>query len=340
MIKGPWQAKTESGIDFQAEAAGMQKPDIQDVIAALKQGAKLEASAVGATVIYGLSSLPRQELKAVESTWIKLPSTYKHKVLQALNEASEANFELCYREIALLSVEDESSLPRAAAVDLLWEEDSAETMRLFLKMARDDAASHVRARALIGLGKFILLGEYGEIPAALALEAQELAIRLHCDANETVEVRRHALEALANSNHPDASRLIREAYEQGGHLLKTSALFAMGRTCDRQWQDILLTELESSDNELVYEAVRACGEIQLESSLDSISELALGDDREIQLMSVWALGEIGGKRAFEILSDLAEQADDDELADVTDEALDAASFSLSGPAFDFHFDDR
>lgn len=324
-----------SGIDFQAEAAGLQKPDIQDVAAALKQGAKSAASAVGAPVVYGLSGLSRQNLKVAEATWVELPATYKHKVLRALNEASEASFELRYREIGLLGVKDESGLVRAAAVDLLWEEDSAETMRLFLKMARDDAASHVRARALIGLGKFILLGEYGEIPAALALEAQELAIRLHGDANETVEVRRRSLEALANSDHPDASHLIRQAYQQGSHLFKISALFAMGRTCDRQWQDILLTELESSDNELVYEAVRACGEIQLESSLDRIRELAHGDDREIQLMAVWALGEIGGQRAFKILSDLAEQAEDEELADAADEALDAASFSLSGPALDF-----
>ena len=328
-----------SEMDFQAESAGMQKPEIQDVIAALKQGAQSAASTVSASVVYGLSDLSRQNVKALEPIWLKLSPTCKHKVLQALNEASETSFELRYREIALLNVKDESSLVRAAAVDLLWEEDSTETMQLFLNIARDDPASHVKVRALIGLGKFILLGEYGEIPAALALKAQQLALQLHSSPNESMEVRRRALEALANSNHPDTSHLIRAAYQQDNHRFKASALFAMGRTCDAQWQDILLEELEGSDNELVYEAVRACGEIQLESSLDSISKLALGDDREIQLMSIWALGEIGGKRAFEILSSLEEPAEDEELADMIDEALDAASFSLSGPVFDFHLDD-
>lgn len=313
----------------------MPKPDMPTVIAALKQGERLAASVVSAAVVYGLSDRRRQDIKMLEPMWLKLSSTYKHKVLRALNEASEASFELSYREIALFSVEDGSSLARAAAVDLLWEDHSIETMQLFLKLAQDDPASYVKARALIGLGRFILLGEYGEIPAALALKAQQLAIELHRSPDESIEVRRRALEALANSNHPDADHLIRAAYWQGNHLLKAGALFAMGRTCDAQWQDILLDELEGSDNELVYEAVRACGEIQLESSLDSISALAFSDDREIQLMSIWALGEIGGKRAFEILSGLEEQAEDEELADMIDEALDAASFSLSGPVFDF-----
>ena len=328
-----------SATDFQAESPRLQKPDLPAVAAALKQGACSAASVVSATVVYGLSDLSRQDIKTFEPTWLKLSSTYRHKILQALNEASETSFELSYREIALFNVKDESSLVRAVAVHLLWEDHSTQTMQLFLKIAQDDPASHVKARALIGLGKFILLGEYGEIPAALALKAQQLAIQLHSSPDESIEVRRHALEALANSNHPDTDHLIRAAYQQGNHLLKASALFAMGRTCDAQWQDILLEELEGSDNELVYEAVRACGEIQLESSLDSISELAFSDDREIQLMSIWALGEIGGKRAFEILSGLEEPVEDEELADMIDEALDAASFSLSGPVFDFHLDD-
>ncbi len=328
-----------SDMDFPAEPPGLKKPDIQEVMAALNQEAHSAAGAVGASVVYGLSDLSSQDIKTLEPTWLKLPATRRHKVLQALNEASETSFELSYREIALLSVKDESSLVRAAAIDLLWEDSSIETMQLFLNSARNDAASHVKVRALVGLGKFILLGEYGEIPAALALEAQRLALELHRSPNEPLEVRRHALEALANSNHPEADPLIRAAYQQDSHLFKASALYAMGRTCNAKWQEILLEELESHDSELVYEAVRACGEIQLESSLDGISQLAHSDDREIQLMSIWALGEIGGRQAFEILSGLEEHAEDAEMADMIDEALGAASFSLTGPMLDFSRDD-
>lgn len=315
-------------------SAGPQKMPIQELVAALDQEAHSDADL--APLIEGLSDLSPQNIQALKPTWRRLSPTYKHKILQALHEASETQFELNCRAIALLSIEDESGLVRAAALDLLQEEDSAETMRLFLNTARDDPDAYVKTRALTGLGKFILLGEYGEIPAPLAQEAQQLTLQLHRSPHESAEVRRQALEALANSNHPAVSQLIRAAYQQDDHLSKASALSAMGRTCDAQWQDILIEELANSDSQLVCEALRACGEIQLESSLESISQLTFSDDCEIQLMAVWALGEIGGRRAFKMLSSLAEQVEDEEIEDVIDEALEAASFSLGGPMLDFH----
>lgn len=314
--------------------AAPQKLSIQELVAALDQEAHSDADL--APLIEGLSDLSPQDIQALEPTWRRLSAAYKHKILQALHEASETKFELNCRAIALLSVEDESGLVRAAALDLLQEEDSAETMKLFLNIARDDPDAYVKTRALTGLGNFILLGEYGEIPAPLAQEAQQLALQLHRSPHESAEVRRQALEALANSNHPAVSQLIWNAYQQDDHLSKASALSAMGRTCDAQWQDILIEELANSDSQLVCEALRACGEIQLESSLESISQLAFSDDCEIQLMAVWALGEIGGRRAFEMLSSLAEQIEDEEMEDSIDEALEAASFSLGGPMLDFH----
>ena len=311
-----------------------QKLPIQEVVAALDQEAHSDVDL--APLMDGLSDLSPQDIQALESTWRRLSSAYKHKILQALHEASETKFELNCRAIARLSVGDESGLVRAAALDLLREEDSAETMQLFLNIARGDPDAYVKARALTGLGKFILLGEYGEIPAPLAQEAQRLALQLHHSPHESAEVRRQALEALANSNHPAVSQLIQAAYQQDDHLSKASALSAMGRTCDAQWQDILIEELAGSDSQLVCEALRACGEIQLESSLESISQLAFSDDCEIQLMAVWALGEIGGGQAFKMLSSLAEQVEDEEMEDIIDEALEAASFSLGGPMLDFH----
>ena len=107
-------------------------------------------------------------------------------------------------------------------------------------------------------------------------------MRIHSDRGQPLEVRRRALEALSNSSHPAVERLIRAAYADGNHDLKISALFAMGRTCSKVWRDLLLEELDSADNELVYEAVTACGQIQLGESAHKIGQLASSEDREIQ----------------------------------------------------------
>lgn len=328
-----------SEIDFQSESTGYQKPKFDDVLKKLQAEGKDSESIISPDVLYGLSDISPEQLQILQGVWTTLSSSYKHKLIEALTEASEADFELVYHEIASIGMKDESSLVRAAAIDLMWEDESTESMRLLMNIVEQDESPNVKARALVALGKYILLGEYEEIPESLAVEAQELAIQFHKSMAQPLEVRRRALEALSNSSHAEKDKLIRDAYHSSEHLLKVSAVFAMGRTCDDKWQDILLDELDSSDNEIVYEAVRACGEIQLSSSIRQLGELLLGDDREIQVMAIWSLGEIGGQHALDILYQLQETVEDEELAEIIDEAVDVASFSLTGAMFDFDLDD-
>lgn len=329
-----------SEIDFQSESTGYQKPKFDDVLLQLQSEGQDSESIISPEILYGLSDITPEEVQGFKGVWTGLSSPYKHKLLAALTEASEADFELIYRNIAFIGIKDESSLVRAAAIDLMWEDETTETMQLLLNIIEQDESPNVRARALVALGKFILLGEYEEIPASLAVEAQELAIRLHKSTAQPLEVRRRALEALSNSSNKAKDKLIRDAYHSSEHLLKVSSVFAMGRTCDDKWEEILLDELDSSDNEMVYEAVRACGEIQLSASVRQLGELILGDDREIQVMAIWSLGEIGGKHAMDILSSLQEHVDDEDLLEIVDEALDVASFSMTGAMFDFDIDDE
>ena len=317
---------------FDEDAAGLPipAPSLEDLSRALQAESSAAGTVVSSDVVYGLSDLTREALKAIEPVWQALSAVAKHRVLRALNEASEAMFELSYREIGLLGLEDESGLVRSRAIELLWTDESADTMRKLMRLADADAVAAVRANALEQLGRFILLGEYGDIAAELATKAQALTYRLHTDPAQPLEVRRRALEALANSSHPAVSDLIRAAYTDGNHELGLGAIFAMGRTCSRQWQDLLLLELDSGDSERVYEAIRACGEIPLSAAFGRIAEFTRSDDPELQMIAVWSLGEIGGRRAIEVLSRLEEFAADDEaLSAAIDEALDAAGFSLS-----------
>lgn len=328
-----------SEIDFQTDFTSDNKPSIGDVVTRMAQEDKHDSSIVSGTVSQGLSDLSKEDLKTLNELWNQISPSYKHKVLQALVHASENNFEYDYKEVGLMGLSDDSPMVRSAAIDLLWEDESVDIMRTLIRLINHDDSSHVKAQALIGLSRFILLGEYGEISAELANEAQQLALKLHTDLSQPMEVRRRALEALSNSSHQDKDKLIRSAYQSDDHLLKVSSIFAMGRTCDDKWQDFLLDELDSDDHELVYEAVRACGEIQLESSVRQLKELLLSEDREIQTMSIWALGEIGGKDAVDTLSSLQEAIEDEELLEIIEEAIDVASFSFMGSSFDFDFDE-
>ena len=316
-----------------------EKPAIDDVRLALRKVDSAPERAVAATVVYGLSDLSASERSAVEVEWVQLTTEARRRVLRSLIEASEAMFEMNYREIALLGLDDEDDLSRVAAIELLWTDETVETMRRLVSLAAEDPDSMVRAAALKELGRFILLGEYGDIPVEAAKAAQDLTLKIHTDRSEPLENRRRALEALSNSSHPNVERLIREAYADGNHDLKISALFAMGRTCSKVWRDILLDELDSADSEVVFEAVTACGQIQLGESVRRVGELVTSEDREIQLAAIWALGEIGGNHAFEILTSLEETVEDEETAALVDEALDTAGFARSFAALGLDFDE-
>lgn len=322
------------------DEAPFEKPAIDDVRRALRQLEGAPGRAIAATIVYGLSDVSASERRALEPDWARLSPESRLRVLRSLLEASEAMFEMNYREIALIGLDDAYGSARAAAIELLWTDETEETLRRLISLAADDEDAVVRAVALKELGRYILLGGYGDIPEDAAKTAQELALRIHSDRGQPLEVRRRALEALSNSSHPDVERLIRAAYIDGNHDLKISALFAMGRTCSKVWRDVLMEELDSADNELVYEAVTACGQIQLGESARRIAQLATSEDREIQLAAIWALGEIGGKIAFEILTRLEELIEDDEAAAVLDVALDTAGFSRTFAALGLDLDEE
>ena len=324
--------------EYPLQDAGYKKPDIPEVVAALQSESSAENFVPASTVVYGLSDLSEEAVDQLAPIWSSLPTIYRHRLLRHLVETSESVFELDYDAIAALSLDDENSLIRSAGVDLLWTDETPGTMRRLMDMARKDRSLEVRAGALVGLARFILLGEYGDIPSLDAKDAQELAIGLYQDLNQPIEVRCRALEAVANSSNPIVDMLIAEAYADGNHLLNVSAVYAMGRTCNKKWEDQVLEELDSSDNQLVYEAVQSCGLLQLEDSVRTVGEMVLADDREIQLMAIWSLGEIGGKVAFEILCGLEETVDDQEMKEAVEDAVDAASFSLTMSTLDLEFD--
>ena len=325
--------------DFDLESGELarEKPSLIEVMAALGDGATSESFALAPTIVYGLSDLSPTDIQGLAPLWNELPGAYKARAMRQLLEASEADFELSFGEIARLSLEDQSSLARAAAVDLLWTEDSSHTLQLLMRRIRQDESAAVRAGALIALARFILLGEYEDIPAEDAQAARQLALDIYADEREPPQVRCRALEAIGNSSHPELEDLIREAYDMGSREMKRSAIVAMGRSCSRVWQEILLEELDGADEEIVFEAAQACGQIQLDASVGKLRGLCYSEDREIQVIAIWALGEIGGRRAFRALSDLDEELDDAALQEALDDALDAAGFSLSMSSLDLAY---
>ncbi len=311
--------------EYHDEVIQRPQPTLNETLQALKAG---EAGTPNAAIFYGLSGLTMADLAAVRPIWSTINADYRRKILRRMVDVSEANVEMDYHSIGTLGLSDADPGVREAAIEVLWEDESLEVMSRLIDMALHDVSADVRAAAASALGRYILLGELGNLPENETVRAQDAVVSLLFNADESVVVRRRALEAIANSSHEVVEQAINDAYHSPERAMRVSALFAMGRSCDdERWSTIVLKEIESTDPEMRFEAARAAGELELAAAVPLLARLTESNDREIKEIAIWSLGEIGGKKAMKVLNRLADQAEaaDDDLLSAIEDAMGNAS---------------
>lgn len=319
-----------------------QPSSLEDALTALRT--ESESNVLPSAVVYRLSDLEGEDLTAFKATWAELAVEQRRRIVNFLGELAEINYDLSFDSAAKVFFEDVDPEVRATAIDLTWYDVSEPTFHLLMKLADDDMAV-VRAAAISALGRFIYHGELEEFNQALAEKAQDLALNRYQDVNEDVDVRRRSLEAIAHCGHPRVPEMIEESYQGDEPMLRVSAVFAMGASCDNQWENNVRDELDSEMPEMQFEAVRAAGELRLTHAVPRLIELAQSDDYEIQIMAIWSLGEIGTNEARRGLENMAEALDemdeeDETLIMAVEEALEMASLVSGMPFTMFDFDDE
>lgn len=313
---------------------------IQEAIAALRDS---EASdgAFNDTILYGLSRLSQEDIDVLAPYWATLDVAFRQLLLSELGEASMLSYEADYTALAHFALRDPEPEVRAEAIDLHWHDVSLNFMAELMQFAQNDSSELVRASALRALGPIILAGELEDLPIEQTNQAQLFAERVYRNADEPLEVRRAALEALANSSNDNVNPAIEAAYASEDDRLKISAVTAMGKSCDSRWSDIVLDELDNRDDEMRLQAVQAAGEIQIEDAIPRLGRLCEDDDPDIAEAAVIALGEIGGPSAVRILTHLLDQAvaaEDEGAVELLEDAISSASIG-DGPLTLLNLDD-
>ena len=313
-----------------------------DQVVTLLSTSEPDAQAIPHPVRAALANLSPDELTVLASGWKNLDTDRRQAILEALIEESEDRFDLDYNEIGHFALNDPAPSVRQRAIDLLWIDESPYLMRRLKEVAQADDAAEVRATAVSALGHFVLLGEYEEIDPSEASHLVDMLNSIWFDEAEEWLVRRRALESLGNSSVPGVHEIIADAYDSTDPEVRASAVFAMGRTCDRdRWGETVRRELSSTDDMIRYEAVRAAGEIELRQSATTLNNMALNDNGEIRKAAIWSLGEIGGPQAQRYLSAIAEIVEetsgDTELAELILEAIENATLPSS---LDLDYDDE
>lgn len=288
-------------------------------------------------VVHKLSSLLADEFAAFAQIWPGLSAERRQAIISQMVEISEADIEVDFSQTFILGLDDPNDQVRAHSIEGLWENEDHSLIRPLIRLLHDDPSAIVRESAAVSLGRFALLAELGKLQPHFAnLIWDTLWNTIHAPKEE-LDVCRRAVESIAYFSKQQVLNIIEQAYNHEDPRMRASAVYAMGRSADDRWENIVLDELDSNDDEMRYEAVRACGALQLDSSVLQLSQLVADLDPEVKQMAAWALGQIGSAEARRVLEICCEQGDE-ALQEAAEDALaemDLLHGSLDFSMFDF-----
>lgn len=270
-----------------------------------------------------------------KNIWQKVDANRKASFLEDLEELAESDTIVSFDELAKFALSDAEPRVRETALHLLWECEDRKLIPTYLNMMEKDPDPMVRASAASALGLFAYEGELEEIPTEILTNIEDHLLEVEMGRDEPI-VRRRALESLGYSSRPEVPGLIREAYHSPDKEWQASALFAMGRSADESWEKEILDRLNAQEPEVELEAVKAAGQLELQSArepllakLDHYDEL----DEEVRLSTAWSLSQIGGEDVREVLEKLMEAIQDDEEAEYIEMAVENLAFTEDLPGF-------
>lgn len=289
--------------------------------------------------LYIFSKMDQESLTLFTEIWPTITVDRRRSILENMVEISEINFEVDFDPVFLIALGDDDAKVRAGAINGLWENENPDLIEPLLHLLHTDETALVRATAAIALGRFLYMSEIEELDPVRVEPVKGALLATIYQAGEDIDVRRRAVEAIAFLSEPGINEIIETAYYDENEKMRVSAIFAMGRNADKSWRPRVLAELDNDNNEIRFEAARACGELEIsEAAPKLIALIDEADDAEVQEISIWALGRIGGQTAREALEACTE-SENEALALAAEESLE--ELSLFTDALDmFDFDDE
>ena len=210
----------------------------------------------------------------------------------------DADYTSLYREL----LSDPSPEVRKLCLSAFWDSGGEEDLAGILEVARNDPDAGVRAQACSTLGIFVYEGAMlEELPAEQYEDLRGFLMGRAQDEAEDIDVRRYSLESLGFDGEGEIEEMLGWAYKQEDPRWKASAVFAMGRAGRPSWTPHIVDALDAEDRMVKIAAVKAASEGYCEEATPKLRNLALSDDPDIQLESIWALGRTGGPGALETL---------------------------------------
>jgi HEAT repeat protein len=286
-----------------------------------------ESKVFPARYLHRLSDLIPEETHQLEKLWPSVSPRRRTALLEDLEQLGEADDLLSFEEVCRIALKDELPAVRRLAIQILRAYEMPNLIPAFLTMLERDSSPEVRATAAAAMGGFVYMGEIEEIPARILRKIEDCLLRVTTGSDDE-HVRRRALEALGFSSRDEVIPLIEKAYTMKDADWQISALYAMGRSADTRWRSQVLARLDDSRPAVRAEAAGAAGELEIKEAVKPLLKLLRDEDDDVRAAAIWSLSQIGGERVAEALEALLEKTEDEDEAELIEDALDNLAFTV------------
>lgn len=272
--------------------------------------------------LLSFSDLSREDAALVRREWPTVPADRRIAVVRALTGLVDGEFAWHFGRLLRIALDDAEAEVRRMAIDGLWTDEDTEVDLVgpLIRLAQTDPDTRVRAAAARALGTYVLLGELEELDTAVGLRAEDALMAVYLNEGEDERVRSRALEGLAYSSEIGVRQLIEDAYYSPDEEMRVSSLVAMGRSADVRWRGLARAELGNPAVAMRAAAAHACGDLEAKAAVDELVELVADEQPEVKFAAIFALGQIGGKTARDVLEAIRLSDDPEEVA-AADDAL-------------------
>ncbi len=276
--------------------------------------------------LHRLSDLEPEDVSILAETWPKVSLRRRKALLEDLEERHMADDLMWFEEVGRLALKDKDPSVRTRAISILREYELVDLLPTFIEMSQHDPNADVRAGAAAALATYIYMGEVEDISASKLKKVEECLLSLN-SGSDTKLVRRRALEALGFSSRKEVNDLIKDAYASNDVDWQITALFAMGRSANSRWKQLVLKKLNHTHPGVRAEAAGAAGELEITEAVPILLELLEDPDLDVRMASIWSLSQVGGTGVREALERLSETTANDEEASQIDSALENLDFT-------------
>ena len=292
-----------------------------------------ENSPFPARYLHHFSDLAPIERDLLQKIWSQVSLRRRQALMEDLEQLGDADDLLNFEQVSRLALRDSDAQVRAGAVRILATYESMEFLPVFLDMAEHDEAASVREAAALALGQYVYMAEVDLLNARVRRDLEDKLLSI-AGGKDVAAVRMRALESLGYTSRVEIIPLIEAAYNQGDRQWLCAALFAMGRSANSDWESKVLPMLDDRRPEVRLEAASAAGGLESKAAVQRLLELLDDDDIQVRLAAIWALSEIGGPGVRTALTTMLENTEDEEEAQLLEDALDNLGFTDGSGGFE------